>query len=51
VIATEGVVEGSTATVIGAMIIAPLMTPIMATTAALMLGNPQRAWRAPAVSD
>lgn len=45
VIATQGVIEDSTATVIGAMIIAPLMTPIMATTAALMMGNGQRAWK------
>ena len=43
VIATQGVIEDSTATVIGAMIIAPLMTPIVATTAALMMGNSQRA--------
>jgi len=45
VIATQGVIEDSTATVIGAMIIAPLMTPIVATTAALMMGNTQRALR------
>lgn len=38
-------IEDSTATVIGAMIIAPLMTPILATTAALMMGNGSRAWR------
>lgn len=38
VIATMGVLGDSTATVIGAMIIAPLMTPIMATAA----------WAAPA---
>ena len=35
VIATYDVLGDSTATVIGAMIIAPLMTPIMATAAAL----------------
>ena len=45
VIAAEGVIEDSTATVIGAMIIAPLMTPILATTAALVMGNGPRAWR------
>ena len=45
VIATQGVIGDSTATVIGAMIIAPLMTPIVATTAALMMGNMQRAWK------
>lgn len=44
VIAAIGVIADSTATVIGAMIIAPLMTPIVATTAALMMGNAQRAW-------
>jgi len=43
VIATYGVITNSTATVIGAMIIAPLMTPIMATAAAVILGSPQRA--------
>ncbi len=39
VIATFGVVNDSAATVIGAMIIAPLMTPIMATAAALVMGK------------
>ncbi len=39
VIATFGVLNDSTATVIGAMIIAPLMTPIMATAAALVVGK------------
>ena len=43
VIATQGVIADSTATVIGAMIIAPLMTPIIATTAALVMGNGRRA--------
>jgi hypothetical protein len=38
VIATYGVVTDSTASVIGAMIIAPLMTPIMAAAAALTMG-------------
>ncbi len=45
VIATYGVLSGSTATVIGAMIVAPLMGPIMATTAAVVMGSAQRAWR------
>jgi uncharacterized hydrophobic protein (TIGR00271 family) len=45
VIAAEGVIEDSAATVIGAMIIAPLMTPILAATAALVMGNAPRAWR------
>ena len=39
VIATYGVVTDSTASVIGAMIIAPLMTPIMASAAAVILGS------------
>ncbi len=42
IIATYGVISSSTATVIGAMIIAPLMTPIMATTVAIVLGNSLR---------
>jgi uncharacterized hydrophobic protein (TIGR00271 family) len=43
VIATFGVLGDSTATVIGAMIIAPLMTPIMATAAGLVMGDMERA--------
>jgi uncharacterized hydrophobic protein (TIGR00271 family) len=39
VIAAFGVINDSTATVIGAMIIAPLMTPIMATAAAIVIGK------------
>jgi len=42
-IATYGVIGDSTATVIGAMIIAPLMRPIMAATAGLVMGNLRRA--------
>lgn len=42
IIATYGVISGSTATVIGAMIIAPLMTPIMAMTLAMVLGDGSR---------
>lgn len=42
-IGTYGVIGDSTATVIGAMIIAPLMRPIMATTAALVMGDVNRA--------
>lgn len=45
VIATYGVLSNSTATVIGAMIVAPLMGPIMATTVAVVMGSGQRAWR------
>jgi uncharacterized hydrophobic protein (TIGR00271 family) len=43
-IATCGVIGDSVATVIGAMIIAPLMRPIMATAAALVMGDLKRAW-------
>lgn len=46
IIATYGILSGSTATVIGAMIVAPLMGPIMATTAAVVMGSSQRALRA-----
>ncbi len=42
IIATYGVISGSTATVIGAMIIAPLMMPIMAATLAMVLGSGNR---------
>lgn len=45
VIATYGVISDSTATVIGAMIVAPLMGPIMATAAAVVVGSLDRAWR------
>lgn len=43
IIATVGIINDSTATVIGAMIIAPLMLPIMATATALVVGNMNRA--------
>jgi uncharacterized hydrophobic protein (TIGR00271 family) len=46
VIATYGVLSDSTATVIGAMIVAPLMGPIMATTAGVIMGSVVRAGRA-----
>ena len=39
VIASAGVVADSTATVIGAMIVAPLMTPILGTALALVLSD------------
>ncbi|MGB9176676.1 MAG: TIGR00341 family protein [Methanoregula sp.] len=42
VIATYGIITDSTATVIGAMIIAPLMTPIVASAAAVSMGNSSR---------
>ncbi len=46
IIATYGVLKDSTATVIGAMIIAPLMVPIVAVAAALVMGDLNRAGRA-----
>lgn len=45
VIATYGVLDDSTATVIGAMIIAPLMMPIMAMATALVMGRMDRVMR------
>jgi uncharacterized hydrophobic protein (TIGR00271 family) len=42
VIASAGVVADSTATVIGAMIVAPLMTPILGTALALVLSDRKR---------
>jgi uncharacterized hydrophobic protein (TIGR00271 family) len=46
IIATFGVLSDSTATVIGAMIVAPLMGPIMATTAAVVMNSLSRTLRA-----
>ncbi len=46
VIATYGVLSNSTATVIGAMLVAPLMGPMMATTSAVVMGSVSRALRA-----
>jgi uncharacterized hydrophobic protein (TIGR00271 family) len=45
VIATFGLIANSTATVIGAMIVAPLMGPIMATAAAVVMGSTGRTVR------
>ncbi len=42
VIATAGVANNSTATVIGAMIVAPLMTPILGTAFALVIADRNR---------
>lgn len=42
VIASMGVITDSTAVVIGAMLIAPLMTPLMATSMSLIMGWPRR---------
>ncbi len=44
-IAALGVQTDSTAVVIGAMLVAPLMTPIMATSLSLVMGSPTRAIR------
>jgi uncharacterized hydrophobic protein (TIGR00271 family) len=46
IIATYGVISDSPATVIGAMIVAPLMGPIIAMTAAVVMGSLQRTLRA-----
>ncbi|HEY6409694.1 MAG TPA: DUF389 domain-containing protein [Ktedonobacteraceae bacterium] len=46
VIATYGILSNSTATVIGAMLVAPLMGPMMASTAAIVLGSLPRALHA-----
>lgn len=43
VIANYGLLSASTASVIGAMIVAPLMGPIMATAAAVVMGSGRRA--------
>ena len=45
VIATGAIIADSTATVVGAMLVAPLMTPIVASTAALIMGNGKRTWQ------
>jgi uncharacterized hydrophobic protein (TIGR00271 family) len=43
VIAAFGVIGDSTAVVIGAMLVAPLMTPLMGTSLSLVMGWPRRA--------
>jgi uncharacterized hydrophobic protein (TIGR00271 family) len=45
VIASAGVVSDSTATVIGAMIVAPLMTPILGAVVAVVLADAPNLWR------
>jgi uncharacterized hydrophobic protein (TIGR00271 family) len=50
VIATYGVLSNSAATIIGAMLVAPLMEPMMATTAAVVMGSVPRALRALALA-
>src|SRR5262249_12152729 len=44
-IATTGILINSTATVIGAMIVAPLGTPIMGIGLAVVIGDGRRLWR------
>jgi len=44
IVATAGVLVDSTATVIGAMIIAPLATPIQGIAIAIVAGEPRRLW-------
>ncbi len=46
VLASLGVIVDSTAIVIGAMLVAPLMTPLMAVSLSLAVGWPRRATRA-----
>jgi uncharacterized hydrophobic protein (TIGR00271 family) len=48
-IATAGVLTNSTATVIGAMIVAPLGTPIMGIGLAVVIGDGRRLWRSAAL--
>ncbi len=50
VIASMGVVTDSTAVVIGAMLIAPLMTPLMGTAISLIMGWPARLRRSATVA-
>jgi uncharacterized membrane protein HdeD (DUF308 family) len=49
-IASFGVIQDSTAVVIGAMLIAPLMTPLMGTAASVIMGWPRRASRSAATA-
>lgn len=44
VISATGVLADSTAVVIGAMLVAPLMTPLMAAAMCLIMGWPERLW-------
>jgi uncharacterized hydrophobic protein (TIGR00271 family) len=46
VIATSGLLSDSAAVVIGAMLVAPLMNPVMATAGAVVMGWPDRFYRA-----
>jgi uncharacterized membrane protein len=50
VIAAAGILANSTATVIGAMIIAPLGTPLMGIALAVVIGHGPRLWRSAALA-
>lgn len=50
VIATGGIAAGSNAVVIGAMLIAPLMSPMVGTTLAVVTGNAKAAFRTLAIT-
>jgi uncharacterized hydrophobic protein (TIGR00271 family) len=50
VIASAGILANSTATVIGAMIIAPLGTPLMGIALAVVIGRGARLWRSAALA-
>jgi uncharacterized hydrophobic protein (TIGR00271 family) len=50
VIAAAGILANSTATVIGAMIIAPLGTPLMGIALAVVIGRGARLWRSAALA-
>ncbi len=49
-IAAFGIIADSTAVVIGAMLVAPLMTPLMGTSLSLVMGWPNRALRSALVA-
>ncbi len=49
-IAVMGLLADSTAVVIGAMLVAPLMTPVLGISAALVMGWPQRVFRQAVIS-
>lgn len=50
IIATAGILADSTATVIGAMIIAPLSVPIMGTGLAVVTSDGRRVWTSAALA-
>ena len=44
VIATAGLLSGAAVVVIGAMLVAPLMRPVISAAAAITMGGSQRLW-------